>query len=1151
MPSNLDNKINSYAIETGVNFDQPVVSPPVQTGTVTSTNPNDWTLLGNLAVYEPNVGPIGGGGSWKFAASTDGTQSRLRSTSSSIVSRINDSNFSVGFWLKVNSYTPVSGTGYVLQVWAPSQTLGYAINAINNLANNENSLIFTNAAGNNIFLSQPLAYNTWFYVAIRRNGNNWELYFNGQLVFTETRTSSSSTASTLFWGPNGITNAAINVNISNWYVSQYSTIDATAISEIWTIGNTAPVSVNYSASPMTASAQSVDVSLKLDNVFLTTPALASALMTEPTIATTTGDHTEITTSIIVSATFPSNISVVARKNINFILATTFNASIELINNVIISTGTDDSFSAAEFIASAEMMPARVAESPMIASATMPDPTISVPINYFKLVKDLNPYLYINNGQSESNIINYGYQNGTFTKGTELTILTDGGTPLNLVAEGKSWKGSSASNSNAYLTFETTNYADSFNNLLGTGTFAYEIWTRPLQFPDGILAPNATNSFAILNSEKLELTLEDYYVQDTGTGRIIYPRYLALRIFNTLTTFVELTSPIDSSPLTLNNWNHIIINVYQSGINPNQRLVQLWINGTIIINQNISFATWTDNTNKENYILGSNAESGLSKLADMYYDELAIYSSPLTNSQIIQHYNFINNLSPNYTHIASTLDANSESGDHQFVVISNVTAIATPITSSALFVDPAILAIKNVSNSITALTASALNTDVTVYYGWTIYPTPIVAFAEVAPAYFLSSYYYQYIQNNFAPYRYVTFDSSAPYLDYGSDTDYSVANVVINGTIVNPDFGINGKSVKSTGTYTNGAAILKESEHDDTWGTGNNSWHSAFWMRRALDDTSTGLRVLWNLNGYADNQNIIVYHYQNKLHVQINGQDDAAITISSANNVNIFDYERHHIVIKSHHNNNQNTLTLFVDGIQVATQNIGTYAITTINGALHVGPNDESNNFPRLGIGTLITPFGFTALPVVPSNISVYFDEVYWDKNDITLTQIINQFNAMPDQNNENVLAEQFIANAESIMPAISTQAILSIDPATASAEFVDPILYIERFIVTTANLMEASALMAEAKGFVPVNINADVMIASAVFDSAGIIITIPGPTMYASALLKSENLILSTTSRFGTSVVTNTFRPYRMMSPWLAYLRATDANSILPLREVK
>lgn len=1135
MPSNLDNKINSYAIETGVNFDQPVVAPPVQTGTTTSSLTNDWTLLGNLPVYQSNVGPSGGGGSWKFAATADGTQSRLRCTASGIVSRINDTNYSTGFWIKVNSFSPLSGTGYIAQVWAPSQTLGYGINIVNNSVTNQNTLIFTNAAGNVINLSQPLVYNTWFYVAIRRTGNNWELYFNGQLIHTETRTSSSSTATTIFWGPNGISNATLDVNISNWYISPYSTIDATAISEIWAVGSAPQLTVNYSSEPMTASAQSVDVSLKIDDIFSTTSATASALMTEPTIIVTSGNSTYVTTSIIASATFPSNISVIARKNINFTNVGTLNASAELINNVGVLTGSDTSFSATEFTASAEMIQPRVAEQPFIASALMGNHQAVTQPSYFQLVKNLNPYLYIHDGLS--NPTNYGYQSGTFVRGSDLLTNQTSPFPLDMVAEAKSWRGRNFYNSNGFMTFETTNFANSFNNLLGTGNFAYEIWVNPQSFPDATGPQDDDITFSILNSEKIELTLEDFINRDFPTPDVL--RYISLKIQNSVSTKIELTTPLDASPLDLFNWNHIVINVYQSGINANQRLVQLWINGQIVINQNISFTTWTDNTDKINYIFGSNAV-GLEKLSDMFYDELAIYSAPLTNSQIIQHHNFISTLSPNYIYNASAIAVNANSGDHQFAVTSNVNAIATPITGSADFVMPSVLAQKVINYSAPALTASALNTDVTVYWGWTIYPAPAVAAAESKEGFALNTTYSDYIQANIAPYRYVTFDTATPYADFGTDNDYAVAATVLGGTIVNPDLGINGKSAKTAGlSYVTDGVILKESEHDDNWGTGNNSWHSSFWMERAIDDASTtGLRVLWNLNGHNDNQNVILYHYQNKLHLQINNQVGAPITITSANNVNVFDYTRHNIVINSHHNNNKNHLYVYVDAVLVLDQDINTYAITTINNPIHVGANDEANNFPRLGVGCLITPFVDTALPVVPTNTKLILDEIYWDKNQILQTAVTDIFNIMPDKVNANTVATALTASAEMSMPTIITNAILSAAPATASGEFVHPSLYLVRLVNVTANVMEASALMAEAIGFVQIDIAADVMAASATFNNPGVVITVPGPTMYASALLKSSGLRV------------NNLYPYKMLNPWVAYLRATETYRILPTREV-
>lgn len=1159
MASALNTKINSYAIQNGIEFDQSITLPPTQTGTLTENTPAYWSFQGRSAVYEPGVGPAGGSGSWKYVINS-ANGCRLRNNGGPLLNLMGDGNISVGFWFKTTEFrttnTLVDATA--LFAWVPAGTTGFGFFISGGAHATPNRLVFKGGA-QTVVSNTTVSLNTWYYLAVVKNGNTMTFYINGQAANSVTSTSTSS-ATQIGWSDNVAGTSATDgatLNISNSYIAEPSVIGATQIAEIWAVGSTAPATVNYSSEPMTASALSVDPSLKISENILETPATATALMTEPTIVTTVGDSTYVTTSFIASATFPSNVSIVARKNINFTNVGTSNASAIFGDNVIITAGTNVSYSSEQLTASALMNNAKTSESPFVASALMKDPIIFVTPNYYNLIKSLNPYLYINNGQSSANIVNYGYQSGTFVRDLDLLTNQNSPFPLDMVAEGKSWRGSSTTNSNGWITFETANFANSFNSLVGTGNFAYEIWVNPQQFPSGaqFSSYNGPN-YSIINSEKIHL----YMTEPSSNMNVTYPnnnwntRSLRLDISNSSTTTIQLNIPLSSTPLTLLNWNHIVINIYQSGINANQRLVQLWINGQIVFNQNISFTSYVDNTDKINYILGSNA-SGLKFLSDMYYDELAIYSSALTNSQIIQHYNFISTLSPNYIHNASSITANAESGNHQYAVTSNINAIATSITGSADFVMPSVLAQKVINYSAPTLTASALNTDATVYYGWTIYPVPAIAAAESKEGFALNTTYYDYIQANIAPYRYVTFDTATPFADYGTDTDYAVNPTVVGGIIVNPDVGITGKSAKTAGLdYTTDGVILKESEHDDNWGTGNNSWHSSFWMERAIDDNSTtGLRVLWNLNGHNDNQNVILYHYQNKLHLQINNQVGAPITITSANNVNIFDYTRHNIVINSHHNNNNNVLYVYVDATLVLTQNIGSYAVTTINNPIHVGANDEANNFPRLGVGCLITPFVNTALPVVPTNTKLILDEIYWDKNQILQTAVTNIFNVMPDKVNANTVAEALIASAEMIMPTIITNAILSAVPATASTEFVNPSLYIERFIVTSADIMDASALMANAIGFVQVTINADVMAASVILNNAGILIAVPGPTMYASAQFADRpNGVYGSSAYFdlGIGIHINGFPSYIILSPWAAWLRTNNSNDLIVTREL-
>lgn len=1098
--STLSNQINSYAIEVGLEFATTYNPTPVQTGSTTLTT--NYILAGNTPELQ-NVGPTGGSNSWKFNLDTLGC--RIRQQDTQWRANFNDKNWSLGFWVNFGSLPSASfsdGNFFNLSYALPTTGCGYAVNVI--YKDNGFRWAYAGDINGAIFydLNQAtIQTNRWYYVAVTRNSDLMNFYVDNQQVYSITNPGTATLSNINFGYAGPFANTYFN--ISNYYFAPLSTIGSTERTAIWNAGNPTIINGGYTAEPMTSSCLFVDPIISGSGLLNVTAITATALQTEPTIATTIGDHTEITTSILVSAQLPSNIIVIGQRNVNNTITEILTASIEMINNVDITTGSDNSVSALEMTATALIVEPILPVSALTASVISGNHTVYVTPNYYSLVKTLNPYLYINNGESAANIVNYGYQSGTFVKGSDLSVNQSSPFPLDMVAEGKSWKGSSGNNSNGYITFETTNYANSFNNLIGTGNFAYEVWVNPQQFPTNPQGGNDDPSFSIINSEKLKLTLQDSY----GDILSYTPRYLELTINNSVSTTYSLTAPIDSSPLSVNNWNHIVINVYQSGINANQRLVQLWINGQIVFNQNISFTTWTDNADKINYILGSNAAS-LQYLSDMYYDELAIYSAPLTNSQIIQHNNFISNLSPNYTHITSTLNSDVESGDHNYAVTSNINVAATPITCSALFVNPVITAIKNINYTSGILTASALNTDAIVYWGWTIYATPAIAYAEIPSAYFLNDIYYQYVQTNITPYRYVTFDSPNAELDYGTDADYSVIPTTIGGTIVNPDLGINGKSAKTTGiSYITDGVILNESEWNDSWGTGQNSYHSAFWFQRASDDPSTtGLRVLWNLNGYKDNQHVILYQYQGKLHMQFNNGSGTFIEQDTTNGIDLFDYERHFIVIEFDHTNvNNNTVRLYVDTVLKMTINLGAYTGTTTNASsADSGSNDESNNHPRLSIGCLITPFAATALPVTPTNTKLIVDEVYWDKNSITQQQVTNLYAAMPDKTNKIIVATPLTASDELVMPTILTQAILSAAPATASAQIVDPSLYIVRIVSVSAPTLQCSALMGQAIGFVPININSDVFVATAIFNNAGVKITVSGGPMIATMTMPQQ-----------------------------------------------
>lgn len=1069
---------------------------PTRTSNSTYTSSANWayTQFGTH-VETVNNGFIPGQKCWKIRlSSVSGTFARYRSTATSHLNLYSDNSFSAGVWFNAEQIPNSAGVGIPFYGVRPASR-GFLFSLYYDTNTNKNTLLVPVGDKVKNYTSDnypSLTTNTWNYIAIRRDGANAYIYLNGQLIDTDTNVAINTTATMVGVDIGNTANLYTqDIKIASPYVAEFNSITATEIANIYN----AAIGVIYSSTAKTASADIVHPSIKLDTFVIPEAITCDATFLHPTISTMVGDNAYTTTHFEASALFPSDVSITNNANLNITITETLNASAELINNVGVSTGSNVSYGSVELTASAEFVEPSVTRAPMIASALMVDPTIFVTPSYFKMIIEDNPVFYTNLDQTT--ITNYGSWGINDNELVGNTVTKEVTSPAKMapVGEGDSWKftGTSGAAQN-YIRVSGPDITTMANFI--NGDFAVEYWFYKTNTDNGGVGLNIGNLIRL------------FYTDDSASYANEKSFNLRIRQVTSLGSndYVNLTDNIKKGTANAvidNAWNHVLLQ--STGLR-----IQVWVNGSLIISQTFTPSNWYNHLTAEQryiYVQSSQWDNTAVDDATISYnalvDEIAFYDDNLTNSEIIDHFSFINNLDPNNEFIAVPFYANTETVNHQFLIVSNANPVATPITASADFVMPSILTTTNINYSASALTASALNTDVIVYYGRTMLADPAIASAESKEGFALNTTYSDYIQANITPYRYVTFDTATPYADSGTDNDYSVAATVIGGTIVNPDLGINGKSVKTAGTsYITDGVILKESEHDDNWGTGNNSWHSSFWMERATDDASTtGLRVLWNLNGHNDNQNIILYHYQNKLHLQINNQVGAPITIISANNVNIFDYTRHNIVINSHHNNNKNHLYVYVDAVLVLDQDINNYAVTTINNPIHVGANDEANNFPRLSVGCLITPFADTALPVIPTNTKLIVDEVYWDKDQILQTAVTNIFNVMPDKTNTNNATVVFTASAEMSMPAIITNAILSAAPATASGQFVHPSLYLVRLVNVTANIMEASALMAEATGFVPVNIVSDVMVASAAFNTSLVATTIPGPTMYASAIM--------------------------------------------------
>ena len=222
-------------------------------------------------------------------------------------------------------------------------------------------------------------------------------------------------------------------------------------------------------------------------------------------------------------------------------------------------------------------------------------------------------------------------------------------------------------------------------------------------------------------------------------------------------------------------------------------------------------------------------------------------------------------------------------------------------------------------------------------------------------------------------------------------------------------------------------------------------------------------------------------------------------------------------------------------------NLGSYTGQTVNGTTFVGPNDEANNHPRLGVGCLITPFGVTALPVVPTNTRIYVDEIFWAKTAIDQTGITALFNIMPDKENADYVSGLMTASALIVNPAINTDVVLLVNDAECSAILNDAVITADRNIIISVQPANASAEMLEAQRIDNISIASDVLVATAIFNDAGVLITIPAAAMLANAQLANNE---------PNGILVNGVNLALVYSAWVRYLRGTDVDGIISMRRV-
>jgi hypothetical protein len=270
MPSNLHNKINSYTLERGIEFNEPYTLTPVRTG---SNVLGSYFLQNTPApVFDANVGPIGGAGSWRFNVLNTAAP-RFNTTATSELAGIDDEDWTQGFWFKMSALPTLTTSGAtsggitVFAMTPASSAAGWVANVVCTNSTTQQSAV--NLAGRltygftSVQIYTPvLQPETWYYIAARRVGTTMQAYFNGQLIGTTNNSALTSIPGRISFSSSS--HAATNnpqIWISNFHQSTASAIDAAGIQQIYQAGITAPSvrTVKYydGLSWQTSSAQKV------------------------------------------------------------------------------------------------------------------------------------------------------------------------------------------------------------------------------------------------------------------------------------------------------------------------------------------------------------------------------------------------------------------------------------------------------------------------------------------------------------------------------------------------------------------------------------------------------------------------------------------------------------------------------------------------------------------------------------------------------------------------------------------------------------------------------------------------------------------------------------------------------------------------------
>jgi hypothetical protein len=1145
----LNSKINSYALERGIEFNETVSTSPTRTG----TNPEkNYSTNGSIAFSSD--GPTSDSGSWELTRNGL-TNFRSDNVENTEILGIEDGDFSLGIWFKVDALPQLTSEQSlnVLLISNPGIAAQIAV------VGSENATLASRirfvVLGQVVYSEDPIEANKWYYAAILSSSSGISAYINGEKEF-DLAAQSSQQPTRIAFGQLVSRTDGVKFNISNFYLTTSQEVDEQAIQEIY------------------------QSSLEIDSVNQVTPMICSGILENPQVLVKTNILVQVSNMSALAefkvaeilipdfvifaepstafSDFAQNITVDGQRSLN-INAATMTASGFFPDLIIIKSGTGNIFESEKMVASATFETPRVL-LPFFASADFPNPTLNVDPSYFVLITQKNPYVYWDAGPT--NFKNDGSWSGLTatepTSGLAKNVpITDGN--LGSISLGTSWTLESNRSMNIDPSQESASQGITnstlFQNIRNTHDWSVSMWVNersPSTVSDvvyifgGIRIKNYKRRLpgsTIRSRHQLEVLIPN--VSNTGypSGSVPFPNVNANGIAITPGTFCwypgsstisEQYSGVDY--LNKNNWHYLTLSEIDQGDNTSK--IQLLIDGQIIFNYTVekSFAGTSSGGSGRIDIVSENLSN-----TTLAFDHIVVDSRSLSAAESLEQYLFVDEISPNVNFSAEPFSASSFMSDSQVLVSFSIVLPVNGTPSFAIFAQPLITARKNITIPINLFSASAESID-PVFFGtpdYTDLSLPMIASAQEIGGYHLSRVYSEYINENTNPYRYLTFDNEDPLKDFGTDEEYDVPLAIINGTIVEPNLGINNRSYLTLNSSSDlDGLYLMESEHNDTWGTVGGNYHSSFWINASDEESSSGLKILWNLNSALDNQHIILYQYENKLYLNFNNKSGTFIEQGTEGSFNLTDKNRHFVVVNFEQDGTDNLAKLYVDGFEAMEMNLGSYTVETLNSENFLDPDDAENNKPRLSLGGLITPLEEVSLPTEPNSLSAYIDEVYWSKRSTDAQEVLFLFNLMPDKVNVNYFHTVAIANAEKIeISEVSTETTFTHESFAAASSMVDPNIVAELNLIIEINeAFESTAEFPLAKRADEVDFQAVFMIASAsMSDAQG------GVSFFATSMSATHTMMDPLVNSINLST--------QVLSPYIRYLIVTRQESLLPKKE--